>query len=220
MTTILPKVSGAYVLKGPSYWSFKSLGNSSIVLLAKLHICFEACINMMTFRHLCSMIHVLCIWFTTDVEGIPQIWYIAPLEWCRQPVAQIGGRQVFTAHKNKCIHNLCMPCGFPAFSDAYSHSDHIRCRWHTYPTNLTMVILIMQKTWRPPIWAPCQVKMAQVPGSLLHIFWLTKSLFELVTSSRIKCSRYNPWVWQFFSSSVLYFSPASFYFGYSSLVFK
>ena len=87
--------------------------------------------------------------------------------------AQIGGlvgfwqpyRQKQT--QNKCVHDLCAPCG--VLRALSSHSDCNRCRWHMYLPNHGY--FDYGKNLKTPIWAPCRDKNGAGFGISLVYLW-------------------------------------------------
>ena len=118
-----------------------------------------------------SDMHVSCH-TSTDKQGRSQALYTAPCNGIVSHGAESGCLLVFPPctqkqTQNQCAHDLCPPCGvlrvfYLRAQTAVDAGD--------IPTWRTVVILIMGKTWKPPIWAPCWGKNNTGYGiSLVHL---------------------------------------------------
>ena len=117
-----------------------------------------------------------------------------PVWWCRQPWGSNWGSSGFCRlHMQKHAKQMrpWFLCAVQQFTRVYLHartavvSGDIRT-WQT------TVILITGKTQRPPIWAPCQNKMAQVLGSPVYIYGLAnKSITPAALPTAADCRQLN-----------------------------
>ena len=86
--------------------------------------------------------------------------------WPRQ--AKTKAKQLRPRSRHRAAFYACLsPC-----------LDHSRCRWHMHLT--TTVVLIMEETRRPPIWAPCWDKNGA--GSEIYICGMNRPLRGYCTS--------------------------------------
>ena len=79
--------------------------------------------------------------------------------------------------QNRCVHDLRQPCSVVCV--IFIFTLRLSMRW-------TAVILIMRKTWRPPIWGPCWDQDGSGSGISGVYLW-----FYLVNWSNLKFQHWN-----------------------------
>ena len=117
---------------------------------------------------------------TTDIEKRSQNSYISPCNGVISHGAPIEGIPSFCQPhtqkqmQTKCVHDLRVPCSISRLFTFTLRPQYIRT-WRI------TVILIAEKTWIPPIWAPCWDKDGTGSGTSGLYLWLPLKLIQFFT---------------------------------------